>query len=104
MKGYKVFNPDWTCKGFQYKVGETFKHDGTIEVCNAGFHFCEKVADCFNYYSFDSSNKVAEIEAVGNVKTRGDKSVTDEIRIVREISWHEVLDLANEGKKLYGAS
>ena len=22
VRGYKVFNPDWTCRGFQYKVGE----------------------------------------------------------------------------------
>ena len=23
MKGYKVFEPDWTCKGFQYEVVES---------------------------------------------------------------------------------
>ena len=22
MKGYKVFNKDWTCRGFQYEVGK----------------------------------------------------------------------------------
>ena len=102
VKGYKVFNPDWTCRGFQYAVGETFRHEGEIDVCESGFHFCEKVADCFNYYTFDSNNKVAEIEAVGNVKTEGDKSVTDEITIVRELSWDEVLNLANEGKNCTG--
>lgn len=102
VKGYKVFNPDWTCRGFQYAVGETFRHEGEIDVCEAGFHFCAKVADCFNYYDFNSNNKVAEIEATGNVKTKGDKSVTDEIRIVREISWHEVLNLANTGKNCTG--
>lgn len=25
MRGYKVFNSDWTCRGFQYEVGKTFK-------------------------------------------------------------------------------
>ena len=29
MRGYKVFKPDWTCKGFQYTVGETFEEDVT---------------------------------------------------------------------------
>ena len=24
MKGYKVFNPDWTCSGYQFEVGKTF--------------------------------------------------------------------------------
>lgn len=22
MKGYKAFNPDWTCRSFQYEVGQ----------------------------------------------------------------------------------
>lgn len=60
MKGYKVFNPDWTCRDFQYEVGQTYTHDGDIEVCKAGFHFCQKPADCFDYYKFDSSNHVAD--------------------------------------------
>jgi len=102
IKGYKVFNPDWTCRGFQYEVGKTFKHDGNIEMCGAGFHFCQKVSDCFNYYDFDSNNKVAEVEAIGNVETKGDKSVTDEIVILRELTWHEVLDLVNTGKDCTG--
>ena len=97
IKGYKVFNPDWTCRGFQYEVGKTFKHEGNIEMCGAGFHFCRKLADCFNYYEFNSNNKVAEVEAIGNVETRDDKSVTDEIVICKELSWHEVLDLCNTG-------
>lgn len=42
IKGYKVFNPDWTCRGFQYKVGETFVHNGDIEMCGSGFHFAVK--------------------------------------------------------------
>lgn len=102
MKGYKVFNPDWKCRDFQYKVGETFRHEGKIKVCIDGFHFCQKLSDCFSYYKFNSDNKVAEIEATGKIETYGDKSVTDEISIVRELGWHEVLDLVNEGKNCTG--
>ena len=97
VKGYKVFNPDWTCGGFQYKVGETYTHDGEIGVCESGFHFCRRAADCFNYYIFDSRNKVAEVEAIGVVKTDGDKSVTDKITIVREVEWQELLTIVNIG-------
>ena len=98
IKGYKVFNPNWTCRGFQYEVGKTYKHNGNIEMCEAGFHFCKKASDCFNYYSFDSNNKVAEVEAIGNVETKGNKSVTDEIIILKELTWYEVLELVNTGK------
>ena len=102
IKGYKVFNPDWTCRGFQYKVGETFTHNGNIEMCGRGFHFCRKASDCFNYYNFNSNNKVAEVEAVGLVETQGDKSVTDKIKIVREIEWQELLTIVNEGNDCTG--
>jgi hypothetical protein len=102
IKGYKVFNPDWTCRDFQYKVGETFTHNGNIEMCGSGFHFCKKASDCFNYYNFDSNNKVAEVEAIGLVETEGNKSVTDKIVIVREILWQELLTIVNEGEDCTG--
>ena len=104
IKGYKVFNPDWTCRGFQYKVGETYEHNGNIGMCGKGFHFCQKASDCFGYYSFDKNNKVAEVEAIGLVETQGNKSVTDKIKIVREIEWSEVLTIVNEGKDCTGLS
>ena len=102
IKGYKVFNPDWTCRNFQYKVGETFIYNGNIDMCGKGFHFCQKASDCFYYYTFDSRNKVAEVEAIGLVETRDDKSVTDKIKIVREIEWQELLTIVNEGKNCTG--
>lgn len=48
MEGYKVFEPDWTCRGFQYAVGKTFEEDVTPSCCNRGFHFCKELKDCFN--------------------------------------------------------
>lgn len=102
INGYKVFNPDWSCRGFQYEVGKTFKHEGNIKMCGSGFHFCQKASDCFNYYDFDSSNKVAEVLATGHVETEGCKSVTDEITIVREVPWTELLTIVNEGSNCTG--
>lgn len=52
MEGYKVFEPDWTCRGFQYEAGKTFEEDVTPSCCNRGFHFCKELKDCFNYYPF----------------------------------------------------
>lgn len=69
IKGYKVFNPDWTCRNFQYEVGKTFEEDVTPKCCDRGFHFCTKASDCFNYYSFNPENKVAEVLALGMVDT-----------------------------------
>ncbi len=53
VKGYKVFNADMTCRDFQFEVGKEYKHKGEIKICSAGFHFCLKANDCFNYYDFN---------------------------------------------------
>jgi hypothetical protein len=104
MKGFKVFNSDWTCRGFQFEVGKTFTEDITPVCCDRGFHFCTKAADCFRYYSFDPDNKVAEVEALGDIDTNNDdsKCSTNKIHIIREITWQEVLELVNLGKACTG--
>lgn len=102
VKGYKVFNPDWTCCGFEYEVGKTYTHIGEIEPCKAGFHFCTKAIDCFKYYEFNNFNKVAEVEAIGRIRTDGGKSVTDKLVIVKEIEWSQLLKIVNTGDDCTG--
>ena len=104
MKGYKVFNPDFTCRGFKFEVGKTFEENITPECCEAGFHFCLKAADCFKYYDHDRRNKVAEVIALGDVdySDENSKCATNKIQIVREISWDEVQKIANLGKDCTG--
>ena len=104
IRGYKVFNSDWTCRDFQYEVGKTFEHKGNISMCGSGFHFCQVASDCFNYYSFDSKNKVAEVVALDLVETDGNKSVTNKLQVVREIEWSELLTIVNIGKDCTGLS
>ena len=100
MKGYKVFNSDWTCRGYQYEVGKTYDIAESPKCCKVGFHFCEELADCFNYYLFDPNNKVAEIEAIGEIHfdDTNSKCCTNKIVILKELTWAEVLDMCNTGK------
>lgn len=102
MKGYKVFRKDWTCRGFQYEVGKTYEDELSPDCCRTGFHFCKQVKDCFDYYGFDPNNKVAKVEALGEISESGNKCSTNKIHIIREITWHEVLELANTGKACTG--
>lgn len=102
MKGYKCFNKDMTCRGFKYEIEKTFKHEGNVEICGAGFHFCKKAADVFNYYDFKPENIVCEIEAGGEIIHGDDKSVCSEIKILKKLSWHEVLEIVNVGKNNTG--
>ena len=106
VHGFKVFRPDWTCSPNgntkQYTCPGKFEEEGELDVCGHGMHFCQTAADCFNYYSFNSENKVAEVIAYGDVRTDGDKSCTDKLEIVREIPWDEVLRIVNIGKNRTG--
>ena len=106
VHGFKVFRPDWTCSPNgntkQYTCPGKFEEEGELDVCGHGMHFCQTAADCFNYYSFNSENKVAEVIAYGEVRTYGDKSCTDKLEIVREIQWDEVLRIVNIGKNCTG--
>lgn len=98
LKGFKVFNPDWTCRGFKYEVGKTYEENVIPSICAKGFHFCKNARDCFNYYSFNSNNKVAEVIAHGEIDEGYDKCCTNKLEIVRELPWHELLTIVNIGK------
>ena len=54
IKGYKGFNKDMTCRGFQYEEGKEYEEE-TADACHSGFHACEYPLDCFGYYSPDES-------------------------------------------------
>jgi hypothetical protein len=100
--GYKVFNSDMQCRDYQFAIGGTYHIKGSLKICENGFHFCKELADCFNYYDFNSSNKVAIIHAIGNIDEKGDKCATSGIVIIKELTWFEVLELVNIGKNCTG--
>ena len=87
MKGYKMFDADWKCSGtnngkkyeFQYRVGETYTHQGEISMCNAGFHFCKELQQCFNFYEAATWNHIAEVEALGEIIEGENKCVTNQM-------------------------
>ena len=102
VKGYKVFNPNWTCMDKKYACPGTFEEDVNPSVCNVGMHFCKNAADCFSYYDFDPKNHVAEVIVHGTVAEGDDKCATNKLEIVREIPWAEVLEIVNTGKACTG--
>ena len=76
MKGYKWFNPDFTCKGKQYQENTVFE-ESEAKICENGMHFCENPFDVLDYYdliNFDGTpNEFAGVEALDEPKTDDQK-------------------------------
>ena len=83
MKGYKA-TKNMKCLTLTYEVGKTCSIDNT-SMCNFGFHFCEKMADVLDYYSFGENFVLLEVEALGVVERKGNKSLTDKLKVIRVV-------------------
>lgn len=93
MLGYKGFDKNFQCRGFQYAVGQTYHFDGKIKVCECGFHFHTNPLGVFEFYP-PTNSRFALVEATGNIKVDDfdpSKQCTDEITIVKELSLEELI-------------
>jgi hypothetical protein len=70
---YKGFDAHMQCRGYQFKVGETFEHQGEVKACEGGFHSCENPLDVFNYYE-PGISLFAEVEVSGEISRHDDDS------------------------------
>ena len=87
MRGYKMMESDMTCIRFQYELGKEYSLDGNLVICGNGFHFCQNPFDCLYYYDNINGNKrLFLVEALGEVITESNKSVTNKIKIIEEIT------------------
>ena len=87
MKGYKGFDNDFQCRGYQFEPGKTYEHDGDAKACESGFHFCENPFDVWCYYP-PSDSRFAEVEGSGKTdKHYGDSKVAcTKLHVGAEIS------------------
>jgi Pentapeptide repeats (8 copies) len=93
VKGWKCLGNDMSCRGFKFRIGESYHQDGEIKLCENGFHFHENSLDIYKYSSRENSI-VTEIEASG-VVTGQDKSVCSDITIIRILSGDEIKKICN---------
>ena len=86
VTSYKGFDANWKCRGFQYAVGETYRHEGKVAACNAGFHACEHPLNAFSYYP-PAGSRFAIVEQSGDLSRHGDdtKIASRSITIKAEI-------------------
>ena len=114
MKGFKGFDKNLCCRGFQYEVGKTYEMEEPPTLCKQGFHFAVGLSTVEEFYPlidycelynddtiygrrvkpYFSGNRYCEIEAIGEINKEVfgaiPKLATNKIRIVRELSKEEV--------------
>ena len=82
VKGFKGFDKEMKCQGFQFEVGKTYEHAGEVKLCNRGFHFCKNPLDTSDYYNlFDSHYAEVEAEGVSDQKDKDSKRVAKKTTI-----------------------
>ena len=69
---YKAFDRNLQCRGFQYEVGKTYEHNGTVSLCDRGFHSCENPLDVLSYYDICDGIRFAQVKASGQIDRRSD--------------------------------
>ena len=75
VRAWKGFNPDLTCRGFQFVEGQTHEHDGDVRLCHSGFHAVTLPLDVLAYYPADRSvYREVQLEGVA-AKTSEDSKV-----------------------------
>lgn len=55
ITAYKGFEPDMTCRGFQYELGKTYSLSERPKLCERGFHACILPIDVIRYYPHGTS-------------------------------------------------
>ena len=95
MIGYKAFDKNLQCRGFQFEVGKTYETGRAKEdlrlYSDTVFHFCRelrRIEDVSNYCI--SKSRVCEVIAEGDIVMDGSKYGTNKLTILREIPREEL--------------
>jgi hypothetical protein len=72
IHGFKGFDKDMKCRGFQFEEGKEYETD-EAKACESGFHACEYPLDVFGYYA-PTDSIFHTVEQSGKIDRHGGDS------------------------------
>ena len=74
VSSIKGFDANLRCRGYQFELGATYEHAGTVEACSSGFHGVEGCPlEVFNYYP-PGESRYTTAEQSGALSRQGNDS------------------------------
>ena len=96
IKAYKGFNKDMTCRGFQFKEGESYE-EPEAKLCESGFHACLNPLDCWSYYDFMNSEfHEVEMDDVSDERNNDTKVCAKKIKIGAKLDIRDIISASIE--------
>lgn len=108
MKAIKGFDRDLECRGFQFEVGQTYRHEGPVIACQSGFHAIPEDQHPLEVFAFypPAGSRFAIVEVEGDIQREGEKVAAEILTVSREIGLgdlaHEAVKWVMERAKLEG--
>jgi hypothetical protein len=86
ITGIKGFDANLRCRGYQFAIGETFKHEGPVVMCGAGFHaVTDHPLAVFDYYA-PAGSRFCRVTLSGQtINDGGNKTAAEILTVGQEI-------------------
>ena len=93
IAAYKGFDRDLKCRGFQYKEGETYEHDGPVRACHSGFHAVRLPLEMFTFCPPTDGNRHHKVTLDGDAdeETENSKIAAGKITIGAQLNIFDIV-------------
>lgn len=91
-KAIKGFDSKLQCRGFQFEIGETYTHEGTVKACESGFHAIPEDQHPFAVFSYypPASSRFCFVDLGGKTDSKEDKIAAEILTVGKEIGLTEL--------------
>jgi hypothetical protein len=93
VTAWKGMDKNLQCLGFQFEVGKTYTHEGSVAACSSGFHACRNPMDVWSYYPLGDGNRFFRVQLSGKTSEHdGDTKIAAEtIYVETEVTLGEMI-------------